>query len=263
MTTTALVAALSLGLPAFPCGANKSPAIPGPGGHKHATADPVALRVLWQRHPGPLVGVPTGEASEIDVFDIDAPRHPEAAEWLAQHRNRLPPTRAHRTRSGGSHLLFLHAAGLGCSASRIAPGLDVRASGGYVVWWPAAGLPVLCDAPLALWPQWLLDELTRSRDAVPSAPWTPPLDPSQYRTSLRYAGAALRNAAERIARAPIGSRNSTLNAEAYCVGRFIAAGLLDPQHVADTLASAAIAAGLPPRETEATLRSALGARGLL
>ena len=26
---------------------------------------------------------------------------------------------------------------------------------GYVVWWPAAGLPVLSDEPPAAWPEWL------------------------------------------------------------------------------------------------------------
>jgi hypothetical protein len=87
--------------------------------------------------------------------------------------------------------------------------------------------------------------------------------PSDCLTGSRYAGAALRNAAERIVLAPVGARNHTLNTEAYSIGRLIAEGLLDPQQVADTLASAAIAAGLPPRETEATLRSAFRARGLL
>ena len=245
----------------FPCSADKRPM--SPRGFRDATTDPAALRELWRRHPGPLVGVPMGAVSGLDALDVDGPRHPEAAVWWAAHQDHLPRTWVHQTRSGGSHLLFRHVPGLRCSASRIAPGIDVRADGGYVVWWPAAGLPVLCDAPHAPWPQWLLDELTRPRAAAPSAPWTPPLDPSRYRAGSRYARGALRNAAERIARAPIGLRNDTLNAETHSLGRLVAAGLLDPQHVADTLASAAIAAGLPPRETEATLRSALGARGLL
>jgi hypothetical protein len=64
-----------------------------------------------------------------------------------------------------------------------------------------------------------------------------------------------------VARAPVGIRNRTLNAEAYGIVRLVAAGLLDIQEVADRLAAAAIAAGLAPREIEATLRSAITARG--
>jgi hypothetical protein len=74
---TPLEAAIATGLPCFPCGKQKSPAIPGPRGHKHATDNPAALRALWRRHPGPLVGVRTGETSGLSVMDIDGPRHPE------------------------------------------------------------------------------------------------------------------------------------------------------------------------------------------
>ena len=75
--------------------------------------------------------------------------------WWASHRDRLPVTRVHRTRSGGLHLVFQHAPDIRCSAGRIAPGIDVRGNGGYVIWWPATGLPVLSNAPFAPWPDWL------------------------------------------------------------------------------------------------------------
>jgi len=71
----------------------------------------------------------------------------------------------------------------------------------------------------------------------------------------------LRHATERVALAGIGTRNVTLNTEAYGLGRFVAEGLLDGQAVADALAAAAITAGLAPREVLATLRSALAGRG--
>jgi len=63
--------------------------------------------------------------------------------------------------------------------------------------------------------------------------------------------------------APTGSRIWELNAQAYSIARLIIEGLLDGQEVADTLAAAAFAAGLSPREIGATLRSAFSARGLL
>jgi hypothetical protein len=86
-----------LGLPVFPCRADKRPACVH--GFRDATRDPAAIRELWRRHPGPLIGVPTGAASGIDVLDVD-PRH-GGHMWLDWNANRLPPTRTHRTRSGG------------------------------------------------------------------------------------------------------------------------------------------------------------------
>lgn len=128
----ALDAALSLGLPVFPVGADKHPTCPH--GFHDATAEPAAIRRLWGHHPGSFIGVPTGEASGVDALDVDAPRHPGAAEWFAARRDRLPPTWAHRTRSGGLHLLFQHAKGLRCWAGRPVAGIDGRGDGGYIVW---------------------------------------------------------------------------------------------------------------------------------
>jgi hypothetical protein len=142
MTAAALDAALALaaaGRKCFPCGVNKRPATPH--GFHDAATDPAVVRQLWRQWPGPLVGVSTGEASGVDALDLDA-KHPEAGGWWATHRARLPVTRTHRTRSRGLHLLFWHAAGLRCTAGVIAPGVDIRADGGYVIWWPASGLAV-------------------------------------------------------------------------------------------------------------------------
>ena len=146
------------GLPCFPCREDKRPATPR--GFKDATCDQHQLRELWLRHPGPLVGVPTGDISGLDILDID-PRH-GGDYWFAEHMNSLPPTRVHRTRSGGLHLFFQHEQQLRCSVGRIAAGVDVRASGGYLIWWPATGLPVLSDLRTATWPNWLRLQLSPS-----------------------------------------------------------------------------------------------------
>ena len=85
------------GLPCFPCRDDKRPATPR--GFKNATRNEDELRELWRRHPGPLVGMPTGEISGLDVLDID-PRH-GGEHWFAEHKDGLLPTHVHRTRSGG------------------------------------------------------------------------------------------------------------------------------------------------------------------
>ena len=127
-------------LPRFPAALNKRPLTPR--GYLDATINPIG-ECLW-----PLVGVPTGARSGFDVLDIDV----AGLAWLDRNADRLPPARMHETRSGGRHLIFQHWPGLRCSASKPAPGVDVRADGGYVIWWPARGYPVLTNAPIAEWP---------------------------------------------------------------------------------------------------------------
>jgi hypothetical protein len=210
----------------------------------------------------------------FDALDIDAPRHPEAAAWHAARRDRLPATWTHRTRSGGLHVLFEHRRGLRNWTGRPVPGIDGRGDGGYIVWWPMAGLAVECDAHPAPWPSWLLGEihpqpldLGQSRQdggrTCNFAYFAHFAQSRERRSSPRYCVAALRDAEQRIAAAPLGSRNATLNREAYSIGRLVLAGGLVDQEAADALAAAAIAAGLPARETLATLGSAFRARGLL
>ena len=133
------------GIPSFPVLENKAPACPL--GFKAATCGVDGMKALGGRWPGPLVGVVTRAASGFDVLDID-PRHGGNA-WLSAHLDRLPTTRLHITRSGGQHLLFRHADGVRNTASRIAPGVDTRGDGGFIVYWPAEGLPVTVREPLA------------------------------------------------------------------------------------------------------------------
>ena len=90
------------------------------------------------------------------MLDID-PRNGGDA-WLKANVNRLQ-TRSHKTRSGGLHLLFRTDGSVRNSAGLIAPGVDVRGEGGYAIWWPAHGLPVLDFVPLRAlpyWPGWLV-----------------------------------------------------------------------------------------------------------
>jgi hypothetical protein len=122
-------------LPCFPCKHDKSPLIKA----WQKNAERIEPPDRW-----PLVGVPTGIT--FSVLDIDLDGLP----WLASAN--LPETRTHVTRSGGQHKLFVHPEGLRTSKGKIAPGLDVRGEGGYIIFWPREGLAVE-DRPLAEWPE--------------------------------------------------------------------------------------------------------------
>jgi len=163
--------AVALGLPAFPvrlcpdvclkCNICKTPACPH--GFKDASSDPGQVRQLWAQYPGQAIGVPTGEASGFDVLDVDSVKHPEATNWWLSHRQYIPHTRVHQTGSGGLHLLFQHSDLTRTGNGRLGTGVDVKANGGYIVWWPTHR-EVLMDAPIAPWPQWLLDRQQPKRE---------------------------------------------------------------------------------------------------
>jgi hypothetical protein len=243
----ALGGALALardGLPSFPCRADKRPATPR--GFQDAVSDPDELRQLWRRHPGLLIGVPTGEASGAAVLDLDIPRHPEAGEWWTLNRHRLPQTRTHRTRSGGLHLLYRHRPGLRCWAGRPVPGIDGRADGGYIIWWPAAEVPVLCDVPSAPWPAWLLVDLQSSTSPV--RPNVRVTVPDEY---------ALANLVRLVAGAPPGQRNNLAYWAACRAGEMVASGLIGAETAAAVIARAAMRAGLSQPEAERTAWSGL------
>ena len=83
----AALALVEQGLPCFPCCADKRPATPH--GFKDATLDPAVLSEMWKRSPAPLIGVPTGEISGLDVLDIDPPNGGRT--WFLEHDDQLLP----------------------------------------------------------------------------------------------------------------------------------------------------------------------------
>jgi hypothetical protein len=234
----------ALGLPSFSCLADKRPATPH--GFKDATADPSRLQSLWSQHPGELVGVPTGSGSGFDVLDLDA-KHAEAKAWWKENCRRFPQTRKHRTRSGGLHLLFKHDDAMRCSAGKIALGVDTRSDGGYVVWWPAAGLPVISDAPPAPWPAWFLAAF---RPKPQLARRTPNI------TALRGDG-WLRGLVRLVANAGEGQRNGVLFWASCRAGEAVGDGKAGKDFVIDVLIEAAAHAGLPQSEARRTIQSGM------
>jgi hypothetical protein len=139
----------------FPYSSSNPPATPR--GFLGASVDPVVIQELWAKDVSQPAGVRTGRPSGIDIFDLDR-EHGQAILRLASSHDHLPVTLVHRARSGGLRLVFQHGRDVGPSASRIAPGIDVRGDGGYIIWWPA---------PFAPWPVWLSALLPSQRTTVP------------------------------------------------------------------------------------------------
>ena len=171
---TALRLAEEYGLPVLPCRTTdeqingrtykaKSPHLNH--GFKDASANIEQITEWWTRWPDALIGVPTGKVSGLFVLDID----PRALDWYRTHAAELAAGRIHKTRRG-FHLLYRHQPGLDCKSGALPDGVDVRAEGGYIIWWPGHGRDATGDLEdLTDPPGWVLD-LLKQRPAVETHP---------------------------------------------------------------------------------------------
>lgn len=244
----ALALSAETGWPVFPCRAvTKSPATPH--GFEDAQRDPALIRRLWRRHPGDLIGVPTGPITGITVLDVDKPL---GMIWFASHTHRLPDTRIHLTRRGGYHLIYqTPEPPLRNSAGKIARGIDVRGEGGYVIWWPAHGGEVVNESDIAPWPGWLTaalkrkDTLTKKRSAA-SYQGLASGDPHQQLDRLiRF-----------VAASTAGERNTRLFWASCRAGKSVKRGELGPVEAERGLFAAA-SEWPDQRKTISTIRSGL------
>lgn len=171
MTVTAAMALASRGLAVFPVDpTTKAPRTPH--GCLDASRSEATLIEFWRKHPAAGVGVATGKPSGIVVIDVDP--HNGGEDGFADLAGRLgAPGRTVRvsTPNGGFHLWYrAPGTAVSCSAGKLAPGVDIRGEGGYVVAPPTSrpdgtGWRWTGTAPLAeLQPEWV-EALT-----VPAAP---------------------------------------------------------------------------------------------
>jgi hypothetical protein len=240
--------ARTCGYAVFPCGENKKPTRPkaeGGEGVKDASTDPEAIAFLWHNWAGPLIGVATGERSNLAVLDCDK-KHPEALAWWQINHHRLLPTRVFATRGAGLHLYFRHRDGVKNTQGKICEGCDSRGSGGYAIYWYASGYPCLDHTPPQPFPDWLFDELTY-RPPAP-APSARPVDPDR----------AIDGILQKLAAAREGNRNGMVF---WCACRLAERGI-GRREIEDLLLPIARSIGLTSeqeiRETRATIRSAMG-----
>jgi archaellum biogenesis ATPase FlaH len=159
-------------VPVFPCQQNKRPYV-GNGFHA-ATQDEKQIRQWWAQWPNALVGVPTGQATGLVVLDYDPDKATSAThQWMSDHTELLCSTRTHSTARGGKHYLFRSTDRYQTGTNLVLSGsprggLDLRANGGYIIWWPIHGGEV-GEEKAAPVPAGLIDErlFRPERDMAP------------------------------------------------------------------------------------------------
>ena len=172
-TLAAAVDLANRGWSVFPV-RGKIPWIPkeqGGRGCLDATQDVKMIEGWWGRWPSAGIGLATGAPSGVWVLDVDGQDGERALRALEREHGDLPSTVEALT-PRGRHLYWRlpPQVDLRCSASRVASGIDVRGTGGYVVappsrhpdggWyaWEVTGHPE--DQDVADAPPWLLELVT-------------------------------------------------------------------------------------------------------
>lgn len=178
MTALMLRAALQLaerGLAVFPCRPHdKRPATAH--GVKDATTDPGVIESWWRQLPSCNIGIATGPISKILVIDIDDLDAEAELKKLETEHAALPDTVESIT-GRGRHLFFKWPEReVRNSVGKLAPGIDLRAHGGYVIAPPSVhpsgkryAWSVDSANAFASIPEWLLDRITTPFDTTATA----------------------------------------------------------------------------------------------
>jgi hypothetical protein len=242
-------------LPVFPClPQDKVPAIAR--GFHAATTNPETIRRHW-RVADRNIGIPTGSVSGFWVLDIDGDAGAASLRALEAKHGPLPATRQVITGGGGRHLWFKYIGPIQSTAGKIAPGIDSRGDGGYVVVPPsvhangrAYAWAVNCAPELAEAPQWLV-QLARKSPAptISERALAKVIVPTSGQTqrdvrSDAYGQAALDDEIAILAATLPGGRNHALNRAAFCLFQLVAGGELDRNLVVDRLIDASHRNGL-------------------
>lgn len=247
----AAVAYARAGVPVFPClTSGKAPLVRR--GFRDASRDLRQVAAWWRRWPEANIGVPTGAPSDVDVVDVDL--HADRSGFAAFERARRLGLVSSwellvRTPSGGVHAYFPHAAEQRCWAL---PGarVDFRGDGGYVVVAPSR----VRVTPDVVRPYELLLVARRAPAPVDASALRALLDPPRPAISTpAQQSAAPERLAEWVASRPEGGRNGGLF---WAACRMAEEGH-DAPSILGLLGEAAQRAGLPERESSATIRSAM------
>jgi len=178
-----LKAALSyiqMGFAVFPCRPGRKEPLTEHG-FKDATVDPQQVREWWDKVPTVNVAIATGSVSNLLVIDVDSRNDGESGlDKLRRDHGNLPQTPLVIT-GGGRHIYLRHPGGQNrCSTGELAPGIDIKADGGYVVAPPS----LHPSGPAYRWdkdydianvrpsaaPAWLIEQLAQMENSTRHGP---------------------------------------------------------------------------------------------
>ncbi len=219
------------GWAAYPLAPGSKNPLKGSHGFHDATTDTSALIDAFTDPPDPNIGIRAGEPSGIVVIDVDA--HEGAANGYESMRTlaslgfRFPTgdrRKGHAIAKTPSDRLHLYYAAplearIKSTSGVLAPGLDTRGEGGYIVAPPSATekgaykWKQYPDTLLEL-PVWVIE-----RVKVTPAPERRVTEPTE--TIPPTVVQMLKDRLDRIAKASSGQRNATLNREAVYLAQYV------------------------------------------
>lgn len=220
------------------------------GAARHAAGYGIACG----RAPHYLIGLDLDRKNDVDgVWEL--------RKLCARKGIAVPRTVIIRTHTGGYHAWWTGPADVKVPnrAGELAPGVDVRGSGGYLVG-PGSrgtrGLYTLASDPNDITVQPIPEQLLQ----LMVKPKHPPRPAGTYRqpTGPNSGGGALVGLVRVVLNAKEGHRNSRLYWAACKAFEHSAAGRLDEAAAERALVRAAVEAGLPEPEAERTVASARG-----
>lgn len=252
----------SLGFSVFPIIAGtKKPA--GKWGQWQTNHADDSLVAAWAANPAANVGIATGALSGCIVVDFD--NDDAVAEGYMRG---LPDTLMAKT-PRGMHAYFAHPGGKVSNAASLAPGIDIRGDGGFVMAPGSYYNPTAEDVargkragayewlnwgtPLADAPAWALEGHHRTDTAQPG-PTLGVITP--YRGPNRYGDKALAREIELLQSVGIGQGlNHQINKTGFAIGQLVAGGFLPAGETWDRLLEVALDQGDNPELDEQTLRN--------
>lgn len=202
------------------------------------------------------VGLRTGPISGVIVIDVDQDGSVETLN--------LPDTVTVTTGGGGRHYYFSSTLPIPNSAGKLAPHVDVRGTGGQVVY------PGSLHPETDVFYEWekspedidvasLPESITRLLHARGRNRPAPAKRQTTSKPNTRYANVALQLEIKALLETPNGQRNDQLNRAAFSIGTLIPGGHMDEEHAVAELAAAALDVGLSQAETRSTITSGISA----
>jgi len=253
------------GFRVFPC-RDKKP-LSGLKWKQEATTDPEQIKE-WFAKRECQIAIAAGTDSNIWVLDIDSDKKGlESLAALEADHGKLE-TLCVRSGGGGYHFYYKHLDGLKNVAGILMDGIDTRSDGGYVIAPPSlheSGNRYRWEEgfdpdKIQETPDWLIEKLEekniiRHKQVEPEETTGVTLTGK----TTPYGRAALENACEEMRQQTNGTRNHTLNKNAFSLGRLVAGGEIAENDMIHALTGAALSTGLGKTEIRKTIGSGLKA----